>query len=137
MHALAFEDSVLPIMRAEKAILVEDDFELDKGSRSSPATATRRATSSSTWPRTASEGVFIGDVIHHPMQLLFPDLSTRADFDQDAARLTRRALIDRHADAGTVVLPQHFATPVPAQHASRMFAGQRPSRVSTHIEGES
>jgi glyoxylase-like metal-dependent hydrolase (beta-lactamase superfamily II) len=55
--------------------------------------------------------VFGGDVIHHPIQLLFPDLSTRADFDQDAARVTRRALIDRHADAGTVVLPQHFATP--------------------------
>src|ERR1017187_9288362 len=28
---LSFEDSVLPIMRAEKAILVDDDFELDNG----------------------------------------------------------------------------------------------------------
>ena len=57
------------------------------------------------------KGVFIGDVIHHPIQLLFPDLSTRADFDQNAARVTRRALIDKHADTGNVVLPQHFATP--------------------------
>jgi hypothetical protein len=30
-HALAFEDSVLPLMRADKAVLVEDDFELDHG----------------------------------------------------------------------------------------------------------
>ncbi len=31
VHALAFEDSVLPLIRAEKAILVEDDFDLDHG----------------------------------------------------------------------------------------------------------
>ena len=57
------------------------------------------------------KGAFIGDVLHHPMQLMFPDLSTRADFDMNAARVSRRALIDKHADAGTLVLPQHFATP--------------------------
>ena len=31
IHAMAFEDSVLPIMRAERAVLVKDDFELDRG----------------------------------------------------------------------------------------------------------
>ena len=41
---------------------------------------------------------------------MFPDRSTGADFDMNAARLSRRALIDKHADAGTLVLPQHFAT---------------------------
>jgi hypothetical protein len=48
MHVLGFEDSVLPIMRAEKAVLVADDYELDKGISISRATAIRRATSSST-----------------------------------------------------------------------------------------
>ncbi|MDX2159461.1 MAG: MBL fold metallo-hydrolase, partial [Hyphomicrobiaceae bacterium] len=58
-----------------------------------------------------SKGVFIGDVIHHPMQILFPDLSCRADYDMDASRITRKALIEKHADAGTIVMPQHFASP--------------------------
>ncbi|MDX2156508.1 MAG: MBL fold metallo-hydrolase, partial [Hyphomicrobiaceae bacterium] len=31
IHALSFEDSVLPVIRAEKAVLVADDFELDRG----------------------------------------------------------------------------------------------------------
>jgi hypothetical protein len=57
------------------------------------------------------KGVFIGDVIHHPMQLLFPELSSRADAEMDASRPTRRALIEKHADTGNVVMPHHFATP--------------------------
>jgi hypothetical protein len=55
--------------------------------------------------------VFIGDAIHHPIQLMFPALSTIADFDQDASRASRRALIDKHADTGAIVLPHHFASP--------------------------
>jgi glyoxylase-like metal-dependent hydrolase (beta-lactamase superfamily II) len=31
IHTLSFKDSVLPIMRAEKAILVAGDYELDHG----------------------------------------------------------------------------------------------------------
>jgi hypothetical protein len=45
------------------------------------------------------------------MQILYPDLSCRADFDMDASRITRTALIEKHAGAGTIVMPQHFASP--------------------------
>ena len=58
-----------------------------------------------------AKGVFIGDVIHHPMQILFPHLSCRADFDMDASRTSRTALIEKHADSGAIILPQHFASP--------------------------
>jgi glyoxylase-like metal-dependent hydrolase (beta-lactamase superfamily II) len=111
LHAVSFEDSVLPIMRAEKAVLVADDYELDRGISiepchgHSPGHVVVNVASGST------KGVFIGDVIHHPMQLLYPDLSCRADFDMDASRVSRKALIEKHADTGTIVLPQHFATP--------------------------
>jgi hypothetical protein len=57
------------------------------------------------------KGVFVGDAIHHPMQLLFPDLSSRADADMNASRTSRRALIETHADTGSIVLPHHFASP--------------------------
>jgi glyoxylase-like metal-dependent hydrolase (beta-lactamase superfamily II) len=111
MHALSFEDSVLPLVRAEKAVLVEDDFELDKGISLEPCHGHSPGHVVVNVASGGKKGVFIGDVIHHPIQLLFPDLSTRADFDQNAARVSRRALIDKHAETGTIVLPQHFATP--------------------------
>jgi glyoxylase-like metal-dependent hydrolase (beta-lactamase superfamily II) len=111
IHALAFEDSVLPVVRAQKAVLVQDDFELDHGISFEPCHGHTPGHVVLNVASGGRKGVFIGDVIHHPMQLLFPDLSTRADFDMNVARATRRALIDKHAGTGNVVLPQHFAAP--------------------------
>ena len=111
MHALSFEDSVLPIVRADKAILVDDDYEFDQGIWLEPCHGHSPGHVVINIHKDGSKGVFVGDVLHHPMQLIFPDLSTRADFDMNAARVSRRALIDKHADAGTLVMPQHFATP--------------------------
>ena len=110
-HAMGFEDSVLPIMRAEKAILVHDDYELDNGISLEPCHGHSPGHVVVNVASNDKRGVLIGDVIHHPIQLLFPDLSTRADYDQDAARKSRRALIDKHAGSGTLVMPHHFSTP--------------------------
>jgi glyoxylase-like metal-dependent hydrolase (beta-lactamase superfamily II) len=111
IHALSFEDSVLPIMRAEKAVLVADDYELDKGISLEPCHGHSPGHIVVNVASGGQKGVFIGDVIHHPMQILYPDLSCRADFDMDASRITRTALIEKHAGAGTIVMPQHFASP--------------------------
>jgi glyoxylase-like metal-dependent hydrolase (beta-lactamase superfamily II) len=111
IHAMAFEDSVLPIMRAEKAVLVADDFELDKGISLEPCPGHTPGHVVVNVASGGKRGVFVGDVIHHPMQLLFPELSSRADADMDASRPTRRALIEKHVDTGNIVMPHHFATP--------------------------
>ena len=111
IHAMAFEDSVLPIMRAERAVLVADDFELDKGLAFEPAPGHTPGHVVVNVASGDKRGVFIGDVVHHPMQLLFPDLSCRADVDMDASRPTRRALIEKHAGTGSIVMPHHFSTP--------------------------
>jgi len=111
IHALGFEDSVLPIVRAGKAVLVADDFELDKGISIEPCHGHSPGHVVVNVASGAAKGVLIGDAIHHPMQLLFPDLSSRADFDMNASRVSRRALIEKHADTDTIVLPHHFATP--------------------------
>lgn len=111
LHALSFEDSVLPIQRAGKAVLVADDFELDHGIRLAPCHGHSPGHVVVHVETAGKRGVFVGDVIHHPMQLLFPDLSCRADFDMDASRVSRKALMADCADRGSIVMPQHFATP--------------------------
>jgi glyoxylase-like metal-dependent hydrolase (beta-lactamase superfamily II) len=55
--------------------------------------------------------VFMGDVIHHPLQLIRPEWSTIACTDRDLSRQTRTRLIEEHADRGTRLLPAHFPTP--------------------------
>ncbi len=111
LHVLSFEDSVQPIMRAERAILVADDYELDHGISLEPCHGHTPGHVVVNVASQGKKGVLIGDAIHHPIQLLYPDLSTRADFDQDASRVSRRALIEKHADTGNVVMPHHFAAP--------------------------
>ncbi len=110
-HALAFEDSVLPLMRAERAVLVKDDFEIDHGVSIEPCHGHTPGHVIMNVTSNDRRGVFIGDAIHHPLQLLFPNLSTRADSDMDLSRVSRRALIDRHAGTGNLVMPHHFSTP--------------------------
>jgi len=111
IHVMSFEDSVLPIMRAERAVLVADDYELDHGISLEPCHGHSPGAVVVNIASGGETGVFVGDVLHHPMQVLYPDLSCRADFDMNASRTSRKALIERHADAGTIVMPQHFATP--------------------------
>lgn len=111
LHAISFEDSILPIMRADRAVLVADDFELDKGIWLEPCHGHSPGHVVVNVQSGAKRGAFIGDVIHHPMQLMFPDLSCRADFDMNASRVSRKALMEKHADTGNIILPQHFATP--------------------------
>jgi glyoxylase-like metal-dependent hydrolase (beta-lactamase superfamily II) len=111
IHAMAFEDSVLPIVRAERAVLVADDYELDKGISLEPCPGHTPGHVVVNVESGGQRGVFVGDAVHHPMQLLFPDLSSRADVDMDASRPTRRALLEKHADTGNIFMPHHFATP--------------------------
>ena len=64
--------------------------------------------------RIASAGrnaLVTGDCIHHPCQMTRPDWCSSADYDQAAARRTREALLERHADDDTLVIGTHFATP--------------------------
>lgn len=111
VHALAFEDSVLPLMRAERAVLVKDDFELDHGVSLEPCPGHTPGHVIMNVKSNDKTGVLVGDAIHHPMQILYPDLSTRADSDMDVARASRRALIDKHAGTGNLIMPHHFASP--------------------------
>ncbi|WP_433153035.1 MBL fold metallo-hydrolase [Actinomadura nitritigenes] len=57
--------------------------------------------------------VLSGDVVHHPVQLLNPELTQAGDADPALARRTRDALLERCAREGLLMLPTHF----PADHA--------------------
>ena len=111
MHVLSFEDSVLPIKRAEQAVLVADDFELEKGLRLEPCPGHTPGLVVINLESNGQRGVFTGDAIHHQLQLLHPQLSCRADTDLALSTVTRRALMEKHAESGAIVMPAHFPMP--------------------------
>ncbi len=110
-HSLSFADSVLPVVKSGQAVLVEDDFAFEDGLSfesapgHTPGNVVIHALSR------GQRGVFMGDVIHHPLQLLRPDWSTRACSDLLLSRQTRERLIEEHCEKGSLVLPAHFPPP--------------------------
>jgi glyoxylase-like metal-dependent hydrolase (beta-lactamase superfamily II) len=117
-HALAFGDSILPVVKTGQALLVGDDYALDDGlwfesyPGHTPGNVVIHAHSS------GERGVFIGDVLHHPLQCLKPEWSTFACTDAEGSRASRTRLVETYADTDNLILPAHFPTPT-AGHIKR------------------
>ncbi|HUS97310.1 MAG TPA: MBL fold metallo-hydrolase [Hyphomicrobiaceae bacterium] len=111
-HRNGFEDSVMPLMRAEQAILVDDDFELEKGIWLEPCHGHSPGNVVINLKSGSDRGILSGDVIHHQIQLRYPHLSpTPADTDSGLSRKTRMAFIEAHAGTGHLLFPGHFPPP--------------------------
>lgn len=110
-HRLAFEDSVLPVVRSGQSVLVEDDYAMEDGlwfesaPGHTPGNVVIHARSRE------DHAVFLGDVVHHQFQLMNPSWSTLACTDREVSRKTRTRLIEEYADHGTRLLPGHFPAP--------------------------
>lgn len=111
VHRGAFEDSVVPLMRAEKAVLVDDSFEFDTGAWLEPCSGHTPGQVVMNVSSGGKSGVVTGDVIHHRIQLAEPQLTTLADTDREAARRSRLLLLEKHADTGNLIFPAHFPAP--------------------------
>jgi glyoxylase-like metal-dependent hydrolase (beta-lactamase superfamily II) len=123
-HALAYEDSVLPVVQSKQALLVDDDYALDDGlwfepyPGHTPGNVVIHARSG------GDKGLFIGDVLHHPLQCIRPEWSTFACTDAIGSRVSRTRLVEEHADSDTLILPAHFPAPT-AGHIKRHGASYR------------
>ena len=106
-----FADSVLPVMEAGQAQLVNTDFALDDEVWLEP---TPGHTPGHVCVRLASQGagaVITGDCIHSPVQCLEPGWIMRADLDSALAIATRRRFLERCCDSGVLVCATHFPEP--------------------------
>ena len=117
-HVAGFEDSVLPVVRTGQSVLVDDDYALDDGLWFEPAPGHTPGNVVIHARSGDACGLFVGDVLHHPVQLIKPEWSTRACSDQDLSRQTRTRLIEQHAESDTLILPAHFPPPT-AGHIRR------------------
>jgi glyoxylase-like metal-dependent hydrolase (beta-lactamase superfamily II) len=110
-HRLAFEDSVLPVVRAGLSVLVEDDYAFEDGlwfesaPGHTPGNVVIHARSRD------DRAVFLGDILHHQLQLAKPEWSTLACSDRELSRRTRVRLVEEYAERGTRLLPGHFPAP--------------------------
>jgi len=121
-QAETFKDSVLPILEAGRAELVEGEHEIAAGIRLEPTPGHTPGHCSVHLASGGAEAVITGDMMHHPLQLLQPERCSRFCWDADVNRVTRRAFLERYAERDVRIVGTHFAAPtyghvVPHQEA--------------------
>lgn len=106
-----FEDSVLPVVEAGLArpvdgiFAVDDHLTIEPAAGHSPGHSLLRARSG------ADTGLFVGDAMHHPVQIAAPECNSFACMDPIAARATRRRILEECCAHHHLLVPGHFAAP--------------------------
>jgi glyoxylase-like metal-dependent hydrolase (beta-lactamase superfamily II) len=107
----AFDDSVLPVIEAGRAMMVDESDEIDPALSIQMAPGHTPGNLCIHLDGGNDRAVFAGDVIHHPIQAWFPDWSTAACMDPTTSVASRRGVLDYCASEGALLLPAHFAAP--------------------------
>ena len=104
-------DSVVPIVEAGQAVLVDDDYAIDEHLRFEPSRGHTPGHVCVRLTTPAGDAVFSGDLMHRTVQVAEPQWSSRFCADPAQAARTRQDFVERHADSGTLILPCHFPLP--------------------------
>ncbi|MBT2406150.1 MULTISPECIES: MBL fold metallo-hydrolase [unclassified Streptomyces] len=105
---LIYEDSVAPLHRAGQVLLWEGAHRIDEHLTLESAPG---HTPGSSVLRLASGGdraVFVGDLLHSPVQILEPSCNSCFCMDAAQAAASRRRILERASDTRELVIPAHF-----------------------------
>lgn len=111
MYWQGWQDSVLPVIEAGLVERVASDHEILPGICLHPAPGHTAGNVVIELEERGRRAVMSGDVLHHPVQIERPAWSSRFDEDPEAARITRRHLLERVTDTDTQLMGAHFAGP--------------------------
>ncbi|MBR0828853.1 MBL fold metallo-hydrolase [Bradyrhizobium manausense] len=106
-----FVDSVLPVVEARRHEVVTNDHEIGDHVRILPTPGHTPGHVAFTFGRGKDDAVFSGDLMHSPIQTLYPEMSMKFDVDQALAAKTRRSFLERYCDTDTLCCTAHFPSP--------------------------
>jgi len=107
----AIGDSVMPIVEARRHEVVGDEHAIGDHVRILPTPGHTPGHSAFRFGSGRDEAVFSGDLMHSPLQALYPELSMKFDVDQATAARTRRSFLERYCDTDTLCCTAHFPSP--------------------------
>lgn len=104
---LVYADSIAPVLgRAE---LWEDTCRLDRNLTLEAAPGHTAGSSVLRVQSGTDRAVFVGDILHSPVQILEPGWNSCFCEDREQAIATRHRILGRAADENELVIPAHFA----------------------------
>ncbi len=107
----AYADSVLSIVEAGRADLVNDDYELGDHVRILPTPGHTAGHVAFCFGNKRDEAVMTGDMMHVPLQMRYPDLVFGRPKDPAQTAATCRTFLERFCDTPTLCCTVHFPPP--------------------------
>lgn len=103
-----FEDSVAPVHEAGQTQLWENSYQISADLRLDAAPGHTPGSAVLTLASGSDRAVFVGDLLHSPVQILEPDTNSCFCEDPAGARATRHKLLGWAADNNALVIPAHL-----------------------------
>jgi len=107
----AFFDSVEPVVEAGLVDFITTQKEIAGCLEVEPLTGHTPGHMAFHLHSQGEEGVFGGDVMHHPIQIAYPSWNIAFDMLPDVARKNRATFLANTARSGALFMPCHFAPP--------------------------
>ncbi len=111
VSSLQYRESVLPVIEAGQAVLVETDFVLDDEVRLEPTPGHTPGHVAVGLASNGHQAVMCGDLVHCPIQCIYPAWRFWIDSDQGLGNETRRNFLEANCESGRLVLTAHFPSP--------------------------
>ena len=108
LNAFTWEDSILPVIEARQAVVVDDGYTLDDMLTVEPWPGHTLAHVAIRLRSQGADALFSGDVMHVPLQVHYPHWGTSLDDDPQLGVQSRLRLLESVAETRTLLLPTHF-----------------------------
>ncbi len=107
----AFDDSVLPIVEAKRAVFIDAAYQADDLLTLIDAPGHTPGSLCIQLRDGGREALFTGDVMHHPIQVYHPDWSSQFCWDQAMSAKSRRKVLEHCVEHNSLLCPAHFPGP--------------------------
>jgi glyoxylase-like metal-dependent hydrolase (beta-lactamase superfamily II) len=104
-------DKLPPLHRSERLDLADGEKEIAPGVRLLPLPGHTPGHMGVAFTAGQEMAVYVGDLVHHPLQIEHPEWSPVFDSLPPLSRETRRTLVDRARREGSLVLSYHLPFP--------------------------
>ena len=108
----SYRDSVLPIVEAGLAQMVDGTHAIDEYLTIDPAPGHTPGTVAIRLDAGAGgKAMFSGDILHHVLQIHYPQINSFVCADAETARASRRMVLEHCCGTGALLMPAHFGAP--------------------------
>jgi glyoxylase-like metal-dependent hydrolase (beta-lactamase superfamily II) len=105
------QDSIDPVLEAGLVDFVEIDHQITDEVSLLPTPGHTPGHVSVLIRSRGEEAVITGDIMHHPIQLTYPQRHGNFDMDKSQGAQTRQAFVDRFGGTKALVIGSHFSDP--------------------------